>query len=195
MPQGAMNAARQFSRIATAAFDGVPLSVICPFQDDTLNHAKTFLESLRNQQILYDCTRKANLILKVSKTTLGYSTAKFLGHIHSQYGRSPDPALVSAVLDIAIPTEATHVRHLLGLVQYNMEYIRGGMGIIACLSNLTLKGVNVKEAWDPDTHGKAFNEIKYSTMSSPYRPTWKVHNTRRHMQNRTRNRRGLTTMG
>jgi hypothetical protein len=123
MPQGAMNAARQFSRIATAAFEGVPLSVICPFQDDPLNHAKTFYTSLENQQKSCDCTIDANLILKVSKTTLGYSSAKFLGHIHSQHGRSLDPALVSAVLDIAIPTETTQVRHLLGLVQYNMEYI------------------------------------------------------------------------
>jgi hypothetical protein len=167
MPQGAMNAARQFSRIATAAFEGVPLSVICPFQDDTLNHAKTLLLSLENQQLLYDCTRKENLILKLSKTTLGYSSAKFLGHIHSQHGRSPDPALVSAVLDIATPTETTHVRQLLGLVQYNMEYIRGGMGILSCLSDLTLKGVNVKEAWNPDTHGVAFEEIKRALTTAP----------------------------
>jgi hypothetical protein len=167
MPQGAMNAARQFSRIATAAFEGVPLSVICPFQDDTLNHAKLLITSLTNQQLLYDCTRKAQLILKVSKTTLGYASAKFLGHIHSQHGRSPDPALVSAVLDIATPTEVTHVRHLLGLVQYNMEYIRGGMGIISCLSDLTLKGVNVEEAWNPETHGVALNEIKHALTTAP----------------------------
>jgi hypothetical protein len=167
MPQGAMNAARQFSRTATAAFEGVPLSVICPFQDDTLNHAKTFYTSLENQQRLYDCTRDANQILKVLKTTLGYSSAKFFGHIHSQHGRSPDPALVSAVLDIAIPTETTQGRHLLGLVQYNMEYIRGGMGIISCLSDLTLKGVNVKEAWNPLTHGVALEEIKYALTTAP----------------------------
>jgi hypothetical protein len=48
-----------------------------------------------------------------------------------------------------------------------MEYIRGGMGIISCLSDLTLKGVNVKEAWDPQTHGVAFEEIKYALMHAP----------------------------
>jgi hypothetical protein len=48
-----------------------------------------------------------------------------------------------------------------------MEYIRGGMGIISCLSELTLKGVNVKEAWDPQTHGVAFEEIKYALTHAP----------------------------
>ena len=167
MPQGAMNAARHFSRIATAAFAGVPLTVICPFQDDTLNHAKLLSTSLDNQQILYDCARKAQLILKVSKTTLGYASAKFLGHIHSQHGRSPDPALVSAVLDIAVPTDATQVKHIIGLVIYNSEYIRGCMGMIATLTELTLKGVNVVETWDPEIHGKALDKIKHALTTAP----------------------------
>ena len=91
------------------------------------------------------------------KTTLGYSTAKILGHVHSQYGRSPDSVLTSTVLDIAIYTDATQVRHLLGLVLYE---VHSRMGIISCLSNLTSKGVDAKEAWDPATHSVALSEIK-----------------------------------
>jgi hypothetical protein len=48
-----------------------------------------------------------------------------------------------------------------------MEYIRGGMGIISCLSDLVLKGVNVKEAWNPQTHGIAFDEIEYALTHAP----------------------------
>jgi hypothetical protein len=167
MPQGAMNAERQFSRIATAAFDGVPLTVICPFQDDTLNHAKTFYVSLVNQQLLYDRTRKRQLILKQSKTSLGYSTAKFLGHIYSQQGRTPDPALVSAVLDLAVPTTLTQLKSFIGLVLYNIDYMRGGNGMLAPLNDLTQKGKDVERDWDTAVHGIAFNEIKHALTTAP----------------------------
>ena len=102
------------------------------------------------------------------KTTLGYSTAKILGHVHSQYGRSPDSVLTSTVLNIAIPTNATQVRYLLGLVLYE---VHPRMGIISCLSNLTSKGVDVKETWDSATHGVALSEIKPLTTIPCLVPT------------------------
>lgn len=37
----------------------------------------------------------------------------------------------------------------------------------AHLSNLTLKGVNVQDPWDPEIHGKALDEIKHALTIAP----------------------------
>ena len=48
---------------------------------------------------------------------------KSLGHIKSEYGRSPDPKLVPKLLDIAPPTDITGVRAFLELLNFHREYI------------------------------------------------------------------------
>jgi hypothetical protein len=51
MLQGGVNSPGHFARIITETFEGVPLSKICPFQDDALCHATDLRLALENQQL------------------------------------------------------------------------------------------------------------------------------------------------
>ena len=50
MLQGGINSARHFARIIMDTFDGVPFSKICPYQDDSIAHAKKLRDAIENQQ-------------------------------------------------------------------------------------------------------------------------------------------------
>ena len=100
MLQGGINSARHLARIITETFDGVPQSKILAFQDDALVHAKRLLHALLNQQLLYCCIRSNEIMLKPSKTRIGYSSCKFLGHIYTPMGRLPDPGRVESIINM-----------------------------------------------------------------------------------------------
>ena len=94
MLQGEINSAGHFARIIMDTFDGVPFSKICPYQDDSIAHAKKLRDAIENQQLLYDRIRTSEIMLKPSKTKIAFSSCKFLGHIYTPMGRLPDPARV-----------------------------------------------------------------------------------------------------
>ena len=168
MLQGGINSARHFARIITETFDGVPQSKILPFQDDALVHAKRLLQALLNQQLLYDRIRINEIMLKPSKTRIAFSSCKFLGHIYTPMGRLPDPSRVECIVNMdAKPKTQKEVRHIVGLLVWNIEYIPNGMGILSYLSDLVRKDADVVAGWKPDVQGKALDLLKAALASAP----------------------------
>ena len=168
MLQGGINSARHFARIITETFDGVPQSKILAFQDDALVHAKRLLQALLNQQLLYDCIRSNEIMLKPSKTRIGFSSCKFLGHIYTPMGRLPDPGRVESIINMdAKPKTQKEVRHIVGLLVWNIEYIPNGMSILSYLSDLVRKDADVVTGWKPEVQGKALDLLKAALASAP----------------------------
>ena len=168
MLQGGINSARHFARIITDTFDGVPQSKILAFQDDALVHALRLLQALLNQQLLYDCIRSNDIMLKPSKTRIGFSSCKFLGHIYTPMGRLPDPTRVESIINMdAKPKTQKEVRHIVGLLVWNIEYIPNGMGILSYLSDLVRKDADVVTGWKPEVQGKALDLLKAALASAP----------------------------
>ena len=168
MLQGGINSARHFARIITETFDGVPQSKILAFQDDALVHAKRLLQALLNQQLLYCCIRSNEIMLKPSKTRIGYSSCKFLGHIYTPMGRLPDPGRVESIINMdAKPKTTKEVRHIVGLLVWNIEYIPNGMAILSYLSDLVRKDADVVKGWKPEVQGKALDLLKAALASAP----------------------------
>ena len=168
MLQGGINSARHFARIITETFDGVPQSKILAFQDDALAHAKRLLQALLNQQLLYDRIRINEIMLKPSKTRIGFSSCKFLGHIYTPMGRLPDPGRVECIVNMdAKPKTQKEVRHIVGLLVWNIEYIPNGMGILSYLSDLVRKDADVVKGWKPEVQGKALDLLKAALATAP----------------------------
>ena len=168
MLQGGINSARHFARIIMETFDGVPHSKICPFQDDALCHGKNLREILENQQLMYDRFRSSEIQLKPSKTKIGFSTCRFLGHIYTPMGRLPDPARVECIINMDTkPKTQKEVRHIVGLLVWNIEYIPNGMAILSNLTDLIRKDVDVESAWKEEVHGRAIDQLKAALVSAP----------------------------
>ena len=168
MLQGGVNSPGHFSRIITETFEGIPHSKVCPFQDDALCHAKNLSISLENQQLMYDRIRMNSIMLKATKTKLGFSTCKFLGHIYTPWGRLPDPSKVEAILKInERPVTPTEVRHIVGLIIWNIEYLPNGMSLLSHLTDLVKKDADIINLWSDDVHGKVMEQLKAGLISAP----------------------------
>jgi len=168
MLQGGINSARHFARIITETFDGVPQSKILAFQDDALVHARRLLQALFNQQLLYDRIRSNGIMLKPSKTRIAFSSCKFLGHIYTPMGRLPDPTRVECIVNMdAKPKTQKEVRHIVGLLVWNIEYIPNGMAILSYLSDLVRKDADVVHDWKPEVQGKALDLLKAALATAP----------------------------
>ena len=168
MLQGGVNSPRHFARIIQETFEGIPRSKICPFQDDALVHGKYLLEALENQQLMYDCIRKNSIMLKGSKTKLAFSTVKFLGNIYTPMGRLPDPSKVETIIQIhKKPTTPKEVRHIVGLMIWNIEFIPNGMALLSHLTDLVRKDADVVALWKDEVHGKILEQLKSILVSAP----------------------------
>jgi putative transposase len=168
MLQGGLNSPRHFARIIQDTFEGVPQSKVLPFQDDALVHAKLLRDALENQQLMYNCIRVNCIMLKGSKTKLAFSSCKFLGNIYTPSGRLPDPAKVEAILQLnQKPTTPKDVRHIVGLIIWNIEFLPNGMALLSHLTDLVKKDADVASMWKDNPHGKILEQLKAGLVSAP----------------------------
>ena len=172
MPQGAMNSPTFFSNVAQDTFAHIPKSELLNFIDDTTNHSKTFMKHLITQQAMYNALRSKRLIMKISKSHFLQDSVRCLGHIFSEFGHTPDPNHITAITEMAPPTDQTGVRSFLGLLNYNNKYIPRYSELVAPLNDLLRKetdGVptDVSALWDDAVHGEAFRKAKVALTSAP----------------------------
>jgi hypothetical protein len=168
MLQGGVNSPGHFSRIITETFEGVPLTKICPFQDDALCHAVDLKTALENQQLMYNRIRSNTIMLKAEKTKLAFSTCKFLGNIYTPIGRLPDPSKIEAILNINHkPSTPKDIRHIVGLIIWNIEFLPNGMSLLSHLTDLVRKDADVISMWKEEVHGKVLNQLKAGLVSAP----------------------------
>jgi hypothetical protein len=167
MPQGAMNSPTFFSNVAQETFSHIPKSELLNFIDDTTNHSRTFTQHLKTQQAMYEALRKKRLIMKVSKSHFLQDSVRCLGHIFSEFGYTPDPTHIKAIMDMATPTDQTGVKSFLGLLNFNRQYIPRFADLVGPLNDLLRKDVDVKTEWRDDFHGEHFRRAKVALTSAP----------------------------
>ena len=172
MPQGAMNSPTFFSNVAQDTFSHIPKSELLNFIDDTTNHSRTFVKHLVTQQAMYDALRSKRLIMKISKSHFLQDSVRCLGHIFSEFGHTPDPNHITAITEMAPPTDQTGVRSFLGLLNYNNKYIPRYSELVGPLNDLLRKETNgvptdVVALWDDAVHGEAFRRAKVALTSAP----------------------------
>jgi RNase H-like domain found in reverse transcriptase/Integrase zinc binding domain/Reverse transcriptase (RNA-dependent DNA polymerase) len=164
--QGAKNAAVYFARMIQDVFNEAPRNITV-FQDDVFTHSKGIKELLIMQQIGYDRLETKCLFFKRSKARLNYPRIKCLGHIVTKEGRAPDPTKIQDILNIATPRSPKDVRILMGLINFNCEYIPHLADILAVLNDISHDEADVINDWKDEIHGAALRKVKHSFTTSP----------------------------
>lgn len=93
------------------------------FIDDLILWAPTYETLLKKLDIGFDHLEKKGLKLNVSKCCFAFKDVKFLGHIISEKGCSPDLENVAAVSRMKPPTTVKEVRRFIGMVGFYRKYI------------------------------------------------------------------------
>ena len=116
-------------------FKGKPQEISI-YQDDIFTHSKNILKHLEGLEFTFQRLRSRGLFAKVTKCNFNYSNIKALGHLITPRGRSPNPKHVEAVMNIATPECEGDVMHIMGLLNYNRDYIPGPSNEAEVLSDL-----------------------------------------------------------
>ena len=123
MPFGLCNGPATFERLMEQVLAGLPLSTALVYLDDILVPGQSFSHQLANLRKVFERLRAAKLKLSPKKCLLFRREVKYLGHVISKNGISPDPDKVDAVLSWPTPRSATELKSFLGLCSYYRRFI------------------------------------------------------------------------
>ena len=158
MLQGAKQSANVWARMIAKIFRGVP-NTITIFQDDCFCHSKGVLGLLKAQQTSLDKMEEGKLTFKRSKAKINYPNLRCLGHIMTKSGRVPDPKKIKAIIDLRRPTTVAGILQLIGLANYNREYIPQLSAKLAPFYDLSHDRADVINQWD-EKHDAALEVLQ-----------------------------------
>ena len=125
--------------------------------DDIVVCGKTNEEHDQHMHEMMTRCRDTGLKLNPDKCKIKQQKIKIYGVMCSENGVQPDPAKVSALKNMASPSDIQELRAFLGLATYMRPLIQNLSNLTACLRDLVKKN-NVFER--SSTHQAAFDAIK-----------------------------------
>ena len=114
MPFGISSAPEHFQKRMNEILSGFP-GVVCLI-DDVLVYGSTQEEHDKHLQAALECIQSAGATLNKEKCEFGKTTIKFLGHIITLEGISPDPSKTTAVKNMKQPSNVSELCRFLGMV-------------------------------------------------------------------------------
>ena len=138
------------------------------YMDDILIYSRTLREHVEHLKIVLQALAEADLILNIAKCQLFQTETRFLGHILTRNGSTPDPRNIEKVLNWPTPRTITDVRGFNNLANHYRRYIKGFATLALPLTNL-LKGSPVKGSpivWTPKEEA-SFQALKKALTSDP----------------------------
>ena len=162
MPFGLTGAPSSFQRLMDKTLSGLPFVTI--YLDDILIHSDSVATHAQHLKMVFQRIRDAGLTLRGAKCHIGLPSVRYLGHVFSAKGMSPDPSKIQDITDWPSPTNPTEVRQFLGLASYYRRYILNFSNIAAPLYSLTQN--NIPFSWD-EACNKAFTALKMQLVQTP----------------------------
>jgi len=157
MPFGLCNAPRTFEQLMERVLAGLSLSTALVYLDDIIIPRKSFRHQLQNLRQVLQRLQEAHLKLAPKKCTLFQKQVKYLGHVVSSKGISPDSEKVEAVHSWPRPTNIKELGGFLGLASYYRRFIPAFATLARPLHQYTEKGVPF--IWTEDAE-EAFQQLK-----------------------------------
>jgi hypothetical protein len=164
MPFGLCNATATFQRLMEMILAGLQWNICIIFVDDVIVHGRNFREKIDRLKIILLKIEEAGLKLKPSKCHLFRTSVIFLGHIVSAEGVLPDPANIEKVQNLAVPSNCTDVRKVLGLMNYYRRFVQSYSDKARPIIQLTRKDETF--IWS-DQCQAAFELLKGALTSPP----------------------------
>ena len=156
LPFGYANAPAIFQRLMDTTLAGLLWLSVVVYLDDCVWWGTDFASALARGDAVLQRFDDRNIRLQAAKCHWFFRELRLLGHIVNGRGTRPDPIKLSALRDLAAPTDVPTLSHFIGLAGYYMRYVPDFAFLCAPLFALRKKGV----AWDwtPD-HAAAFASI------------------------------------
>ena len=181
MPFGLCNGPATFSRLMMAVLGDQNYHSLLLYLDDIMVFAEDMEQMFERLDLVFTRLGIHGLKIKPSKTHLFKDAVKYLGHIVSGKGVSPDPGNIQAVADWKIPDSENKLRSFLGLASYYRRFVKSFAQIAAPL-NALLSSTSTKkkkrkkktvedkrpfvERWSEEC-AKAFETLKSCLVSPP----------------------------
>ena len=163
LPFGLTNAPATFQALINDVL-GECRDFCMAYLDDILVFSKTPEEHLQHLERILSTLQTHKLYAKLSKCHFALSSVKFLGHVISAEGISPDPDKVKVVQDWPTPKDVADLRSFVGLASYFRKFIPDFASITACLTRLFRKGA----AWSWTLACQhAFDTVKTLLTTAP----------------------------
>ena len=162
-PFGLKTSGSQFIALVNDLFREKLYKDVLVYLDDIVCFSEEFEDHLKTLEWVLNKLLKSKLKLKAPKCKFAYNKVKYLGHIVSEAGVSPDPNKLHAILDYAPPKNAKQVKQILGSFNFYRKFIPNFSKYSKCLTDLTRK--NVPFIW-ADECQRNFQILKEKLMTA-----------------------------
>ena len=162
MPFGLVNAPATFQQTMDLLFAGDQYVLV--YMDHLIIFSHSFEEHLMHLERVFQKLADAGLQIAPKKCCLGADSLKYLGHLVTVDGVSPDPAKVAAIKDCPLPEHVSEVRGFLGCAGYYRRFIPNFATVAGPLTDLTAQSEPF--VWTP-ARDAAFSELKHLLTSAP----------------------------
>ena len=167
MPFGLTNAPAMFQRLMECVLAGLSGEECLIYLDDVIVFSVSFKEHLERLARVFGALQKAQLKLKLSKCHFAQREVRYLGHIVSEKGITPDPSKTEAVSSYPPPQNQKELKQFLGLSNYYRRFIPGYANIAEPLNKLLRKDQHkLKFQWDASCQ-TAFDQLKCKLTKAP----------------------------
>ncbi len=162
VPYGISSAPEHFQKRMSSILQGID-GVVCLI-DDILVVGRDQQEHDSRLHAILRRLRDANVTLNTPKCEVSVSQVKFVGHIVSAEGIQPDPDKITAIVNMAAPTNISEVRCLLGMINQLAKFSPNLATLSAPIRELLRK--NTEWSWS-SVQDDAFSKIKKAICSAP----------------------------
>ena len=172
LPMGLTNAPSVFMAAMNRILSDLKFAIV--YLDDILIFSKSPEEHIKHVEAVLQRLKQHTFYAKLKKCDFFKKEIKFLGHIVSAEGVSPDPQKVAVVKSWPTPQNVNEIRAFLGLANYFRKFIENYSGIAAPLTSL-MKGKQVSKRkgkttylplWDKSCD-VAFQTLKDALTNAP----------------------------
>lgn len=163
MPFGIASAPSIFSALMDKVLMGAAAYAMC-YIDDIIIFSETLDDHLKHLEDVLERLQKAGLKLKLSKCEFLMHEVKYLGHIISDKGISPDPEKTKVIETLNEPKSVKGVRSFIGMASYYRRFIKDFARIAKPLTQLTKKDVPFD--WTNECT-EAFQTLKNCLTNAP----------------------------
>lgn len=167
MPFGLKNAPSTFQRLIDRLRTGASLKnvTLLAYQDDLLVISEgSFENHINDLRAVFERLRLFKLRANREKCVFARDEVKYLGHVITQDGISPDNDKVRAVLEMKPPSSLKHLRTFIQTCSWFRKFIPNFSAVAEPLTRLLKK--NQPWNWSSD-QARAFDELKKRLSSAP----------------------------
>ena len=167
MPFGLKSAPEVFQKHLIHALEGLQGILVCADDILVLGYGDTPAEIEKthdaNFTALMQRCRQKKIRLSGAKLKYKVDEVIYMGHRLTSTGMGPDPGKVSAIADLPVPKDLTHLRGFICTVNYLARYLPKLSAVSEPLRQLLKK--DVEFLWT-DERLKSFNEVKQLVTSA-----------------------------